>query len=57
MMKYDLENGESSKQRTNTVKGNMGNSDSVPYFDLRLCLEKLIWAPVLVFTMPEDNKS
>lgn len=55
MIEYDLENVKSSKQRANTVNGNMGNSDSVPYFDLRLRLEGLIQAPVLVFVMSKKQ--
>lgn len=37
MIKYDLATMKSLKDRTNSVNGNMGNSDTVTYFDLRLC--------------------
>lgn len=40
-IKYDLENVKSSKQRTNTVNDNMGNSDSVPCCDLKLYFKGL----------------
>lgn len=42
MIKYDLENVKSSKQRTNAVNGNMSHSDSIPCFDLRLCLDDTV---------------
>lgn len=48
-IKYDLENVKSSKQRTNTVNGNVGISDLAPFCDLSLCLKGLTQDPLWMF--------